>query len=167
MFEASKIPSEDKTFFYTQLCLELSKLLATEDHWISKLANTSSLLHQNLESINWVGFYLVKNSELVLGPFHGKPACTKIPFGKGVCGTSIQICETVLVPNVHEFPGHIACDANSNSEIVIPILINGVRVGVLDIDSPILNRFTPEDKIGLEAVVKILEEKLSPFAGFL
>ena len=111
-----------------------------------------------MTDLNWAGFYLMDNGSLLLGPFQGKVACIRIALGKGVCGTAAQLDETRLVPNVHEFPGHIACDSASNSEIVVPIHKDGKVIGVLDIDSPSLNRFSEEDKAGLEAFVKVLEE---------
>lgn len=124
---------------------------------IAILANASALLNQFLENINWVGFYLWKDERLVLGPFQGLPACVTIDYGKGVCGTAIKERETQVVPNVHEFPGHIACDAASKSEIVVPILINEEIYGVLDIDSPIYNRFSEIDQINLEKFVETLK----------
>lgn len=145
---------------YKILNKQLDVLTKTTTNNISILANVSALLFHELNEVSWVGFYLYKNGHLELGPFQGKVACTIIPFGKGVCGTSIEKEETVLVPNVHEFPGHIACDSESNSEIVIPIHFNGDLYGVLDIDSTSLNRFTTEDKDGLEQLVKTLEGNL-------
>lgn len=123
---------------------------------ISILANASALIWENLDNLNWAGFYLLEDDTLYLGPFQGKVACVEIAKGRGVCGTCVQKGQTVLVPNVHEFPGHIACDCASNSEIVVPIHVNGKIYGVLDIDSPNLNRFTAEDKAGLEEFVRIL-----------
>lgn len=128
---------------------------------ITILSNASALLYEALEGLNWCGFYLADNDVLYLGPFQGKVACTVIPFGKGVCGTAAIKNETVLVKNVHEFPGHIACDSASNSEIVIPIHRAGELYGVLDIDSPVLERFTDDDKAGLELVVTTLETTLN------
>lgn len=113
-----------------------------------------------LDNINWAGFYLLEENSLVLGPFQGKPACIEIPLGRGVCGTAALRDETLLVPNVHDFPGHIACDGASNSEIVIPIHNSGAVIGVLDIDSPVFDRFTEEDKAGLEAFVRIIEAEM-------
>ena len=129
-------------------------------HFIANLANASALLFDTLEDINWAGFYNMEQGRLVLGPFQGKPACIEIPLNKGVCGAAASRGETVLVKNVHEFPGHIACDSASNSEIVIPIRKKGAVVGVLDIDSPSIGRFTEDDKEGLERFVKILEREL-------
>jgi GAF domain-containing protein len=113
-----------------------------------------------MENINWVGFYRMEGRKLVLGPFQGKPACIEIPVGRGVCGTAVRDQQTVLVEDVHQFPGHIACDSASNSEIVVPIFHNGEIYGALDIDSPYVSRFTREDQRGLEEIVKILEENL-------
>lgn len=127
---------------------------------IANLANVSAAIWQAMEKINWAGFYLMEQGKLVLGPFQGKPACIEIPVGKGVCGTAVQEAKTILVKDVHQFPGHIACDSASNSEIVIPILKNGEIYGVLDIDSPYFARFTEEDQLGLEALVRVLEETL-------
>lgn len=133
----------------------------TEDvpHFVANLANASALLNEVLSDINWVGFYIMKDGKLVLGPFQGKPACIEIEVGKGVCGTAVEKDETQLVYDVHEFPGHIACDSASNSEIVVPLhKADGSIFGVLDIDSPKIGRFTIEDKAGLEAVSKIIEK---------
>ena len=127
---------------------------------ITILSNAAALLWDSLEDINWAGFYLVHGGRLELGPFQGKPACTVIEIGKGVCGTAVAEDRTQLVKNVHEFPGHIACDSASNSEIVVPVHAGGKIYGVLDIDSPILARFDEEDKAGLEAFVRILESIL-------
>lgn len=148
--------SEDLSANYTMLSKQLDALLTGETNVIANLSNASALLNQFFDQINWVGFYLVENGELVLGPFQGLPACVRIQFGKGVCGTSAEIMETVIVPDVHEFPGHIACDAASQSEIVLPIVKDGELVGVLDIDSPIKNRFSEEDAKGLEQFIQVL-----------
>lgn len=145
---------------YKVLCKQLSALTQDIPYPISNLANASALLWQELDKLNWAGFYLMENGILVLGPFQGKPACIEIPVGKGVCGTAVAEQKTQLVPDVHQFPGHIACDSASNSEIVIPIYKNGEIFGVLDIDSPYLNRFTEEDRAGLEAFVRVLETNL-------
>ena len=127
---------------------------------MANLANASALLWQTLKDINWAGFYKMEKGILVLGPFQGKPACIEIAVGRGVCGTAVAEDKTQLVYDVHEFPGHIACDAASNSEIVVPIHVNGEIWGVLDIDSPNVGRFTEEDKEGLERFVKVLEQVL-------
>ncbi len=142
---------------YVMIQRQLQSLLEGETHWLANLANTSALLFSELRDVNWVGFYLCEGSELVLGPFQGKPACVRIPLGKGVCGTAADQRRVIVVPDVHEFPGHIACDASSRSEVVIPMIIpDGTLVGVLDVDSPVLHRFTDEDASGCSAVVDIL-----------
>ena len=145
---------------YKLLCAQLKALTEDVENVISNLSNASALLWQELADINWAGFYKMEGGILVLYPFQGKTACTKISVGKGVCGTAVAENKTQLVPDVHQFPGHIACDCASNSEIVVPIHVNGEIWGVLDIDSPSLNRFTEEDQVGLEAFVEILEEVL-------
>ena len=145
---------------YDLLCRQLSALIDGVPHRCANLANAAALLYQALPALNWAGFYLAEGDCLVLGPFQGKPACVEIPFGKGVCGTAAAERITQRVPNVHEFPGHIACDGASNSEIVVPMLVNGAVVGVLDLDSPVFDRFTAEDQRGLETFVQILCEKL-------
>ena len=142
---------------YKVLCKQLSALTQDIPYPISNLANASALLWQELDRLNWAGFYLMEKGMLVLGPFQGKPACIEIPVGKGVCGTAVAERKTQLVPDVHQFPGHIACDSASNSEIVIPIYKNGEIFGVLDLDSPCFHRFTEEDRVGLEAFVRVLE----------
>jgi L-methionine (R)-S-oxide reductase len=127
--------------------------------WFTNLANTAAVLYDRLPNINWAGFYLLRDRELLLGPFQGKPACLRIPYGKGVCGTALERSETLVVPNVDEFPTHIVCDSRSRSEIALPLKVNGRVVGILDIDSPQLNRFGAEDQRGLEEVLRILAEK--------
>ncbi|MBD8037513.1 GAF domain-containing protein [Solibacillus sp. A46] len=141
---------------YEQLAKHLDALLEGENDLIANLSNASALLNYFLEDINWVGFYLMKDGELVLGPFQGLPACVRIPVGRGVCGTAVKNNETIMVDDVHTFPGHIACDAASKSEIVIPLTANGTVFGVLDIDSPNEARFSLEDKEGLERFVGVL-----------
>ena len=145
-----------KTDVYDQLALQLSTLLAGERDLVANAANFAALVFHSLPDLNWAGFYFVKAGELVLGPFQGKPACMRIAFGRGVCGAAAAKCETTIVPNVHDFPGHIACDLESNSEIVIPLMKNERFIGVLDLDSPTLSRFDKDDAAGLEALVKIL-----------
>lgn len=140
---------------------QLKALIEDTTHTISVLSNVSALLMQSMEDISWAGFYLYHDNELILGPFQGKVACTRIPIGKGVCGKSAYDKKTYLVSNVHEFPGHIACDSASNSEIVIPILIDNQLYGVLDIDSTSLNRFTTNDQAILENFVTILCQHLT------
>ena len=145
---------------YTTLNLQLGWLTKNVPHRIANLANAAALLYHTLPDLNWAGFYMLEGEKLILGPFQGKTACIEIPVGKGVCGTAAAKNETLLVPDVHQFPGHIACDCASNSEIVIPLRRNGKVIGVLDIDSPEYRRFTPEDQAGLEAFAAILEEIL-------
>lgn len=153
---------------YNTLKLQLNELLAKETNFITNASNFSALIFNSLESLNWVGFYLLSNNDLLLGPFQGKPACTRISMGKGVCGTAAAHAKTIIVDDVHEFPGHIACDAASNSEIVIPIIINSKLYGVLDIDSPIKNRFDNNDKIHLEELLEILinNSNLEPVSNY-
>ena len=146
---------------YNLLTKQLQSLIEDEQNLIAILSNTSPILNDNLDQINWVGFYLIENEELILGPFQGHPACVHIAIGKGVCGTAVAEDKTQLVKDVHAFPGHIACDANSKSEIVIPIHVNDEIIGVLDIDAPITDRFTNEDKEGLEVIVKVIEKQLT------
>ena len=145
---------------YETLSKQLDTLLHGETDVIANLSNASALLNQFLTDVNWVGFYLMKDGQLVLGPFQGLPACFRIPVGRGVCGTAVEKQEIILVEDVHAFPGHIACDAASNSEIVIPLCKEGKVVGVLDIDSPLKARFTHEDAQGLEKFVNVLEKYL-------
>ena len=148
-------PNTPKDELYAQIAEQLRALLAGERDFIANAANLSSLLYHSLPDLNWVGFYLQKNGELVLGPFQGKPACIRIAIGKGVCGAAAQTRQTVLVDNVHEFPGHIACDNESNSEIVVPLIIEDRLIGVLDLDSPSLGRFDEEDAAGLNELAEI------------
>lgn len=135
---------------YEHLLKQVDSLLEGERDWVANLANAASLLYFSLEQVNWCGFYLLKGEELVLGPFMGKPACVRIPMGKGVCGTAAAERETQVVPDVFQFPGHIACDADSRSEIVVPMMSEGHLLGVLDIDSPVKNRFDQVDRKYLE-----------------
>lgn len=150
------IHATSKSEFYAALNRQVEAVLHGERDWVCNLAQTSALLMQAMPDLNWAGFYLLKDGGLVLGPFQGKVACVRIALGKGVCGTSAARRETVVVPNVHEFPGHIACDSASNSEVVVPLLHQGRLLGVLDLDSPKLNRFDTEDARGLERTVAIL-----------
>ena len=142
---------------YDSIIQQLTALTDGVPYEVANLANASALLWQELPDINWAGFYKMTGGALVRGPFQGKPACIRIPVGKGVCGTAVAEDRVQLVYNVHDFPGHIACDCASNSEIVLPIHKNGEIWGVLDIDSPSIGRFTEEDRVGLERVVEILE----------
>ena len=146
---------------YDLLCQQLSAMTEDIPYEVANLANASALLWETLEGINWAGFYKMTDGRLVLGPFQGKPACILIPVGRGVCGTAVAEDATQLVPDVHQFPGHIACDCASNSEIVVPIHVGGCIWGVLDIDSPHFDRFSAEDQAGLERFVKVLENVLT------
>lgn len=146
----------DEPTSYPQLLQELTAVLEGERDWIANTANCAALLFHSLPQLNWAGFYLLKGGELVLGPFQGRPACVRIAVGKGVCGAAAERRQTVVVPDVHQFPGHIACDAASRSEIVVPLLIGPRLVGVLDLDSPVLNRFSESDKLGLESLAAAL-----------
>lgn len=143
---------------YQTLNTRLSALVGGVPHQIANLANAAALLYHTLNGLNWAGFYLLEGDTLILGPFQGKPACIEIPVGRGVCGTAAAEDRTQLVRDVHQFPGHIACDSASNSEIVVPIHVDGKVVGVLDLDSPHVGRFTEADQAGLEEFVRILEE---------
>lgn len=150
----------EKKTDYSALWAQVSALTEGVPYPIANLANTSALLWEALHDINWAGFYILEKERLVLGPFQGKPACIVIPMGKGVCGTAAAEDKTLRVADVHVFPGHIACDSASRSEIVVPIHVGGAVWGVLDIDSPVENRFSPEDQAGLEQVVRLLENNL-------
>jgi GAF domain-containing protein len=158
MFDTHIDPTLDKPHLYVELARSLHALIVGESDWIANLANAAALLYHSLPDLNWAGFYLLKKDELVVGPFQGKPACVRIAIGKGVCGTAAARRETVIVPNVNEFPGHIACDSASNSEIVVPLVRDGLLIGVLDLDSPKLERFDAADRDGLERFVKVLME---------
>ena len=150
----------NKKEFYEDLNMQLEGLITSVPHLIANLANASALLYEYLEDINWAGFYLMEDGQLVLGPFQGKTACIEISVGKGVCGTAVAQDKLQVVEDVHKFPGHIACDSASNSEIVIPIHKNSEIFGVLDIDSPKFSRFTMEDAQGLQEFVNILEKNI-------
>jgi L-methionine (R)-S-oxide reductase len=139
---------------------QLFALIEDETNWIANLSNAAALLNQFLDEINWVGFYLYEEGQLILGPFQGLPACVRIPMGKGVCGTSAATEKTLRIEDVHQFPGHIACDAASRSEIVIPLMKDGKLFGVLDIDSPVTDRFDEIDQQGLEKFAEILSKQL-------
>lgn len=159
MFEVKQYSGQREKDY--ELVLQQLQALIEDDHdEISVLSNVAALLNQFLDDINWVGFYLWKKDELVLGPFQGLPACTRIAYGKGVCGTALKEEKTMLVPDVNKFPGHIACDAASQSEIVVPMFISGERYGVLDVDSPSLERFDNIDQTYLEKFVEILVQHL-------
>ena len=156
MFQATAVTATDKPGFYRDLDRQLGGLLAGERDFICNAANFSALIFQMLPDLNWAGFYVMRGNDLLLGPFQGKPACVRIPVlptPRGVCGAAAFERKTQLVANVHDFPGHIACDSASNSEIVVPIIVNDRVIGVLDIDSPLLNRFDAEDQTGVERLV--------------
>ena len=144
---------------YPALCAALRALISGVPHETANLANASALLYSELPRLNWAGFYLLEAETLVLGPFQGKPACIEIPLSRGVCGAAASSGKTVVVPDVHAFPGHIACDGASRSEIVVPLRRGGAVVGVMDLDSPEPGRFTEEDRAGLEAFAAVLEEE--------
>jgi GAF domain-containing protein len=158
MHESDSIvdPDQPKPALYAEIARQVQALTAGERDLIANLANTASLLYHSMPDLNWLGFYLLKEGELVVGPFQGKPACVRIAMGKGVCGVAAARRAPVIVANVHEFDGHIACDSASNSEIVLPILRGNELLGVLDVDSPKFSRFDAEDQAGLEQVVAAL-----------
>jgi L-methionine (R)-S-oxide reductase len=145
---------------YAELLRSADALTSGEPDAVANMANIAALLWEYLPDINWTGFYRVIDGELVLGPFQGKPACIRIPFGKGVCGTAAQSGETQLVEDVHAFPGHIACDANSASELVVPVTRNGTVIAVIDLDSPTLNRFDAEDAKGVELLARMIADRI-------
>lgn len=158
MFEIGKINAQNKQEFYKQLNIYLTGLISEETDWLAGISNASALLYLLLPDINWAGFYLYKGGELILGPFQGKPACVRIALGKGVCGTAAKTRKIQVVEDVNEFPGHIACDAVSQSEIVLPIIKDDKLIGVLDIDSPAKARFDKQDSEGLSSFVNILNQ---------
>ncbi|WP_058484927.1 GAF domain-containing protein [Defluviitalea phaphyphila] len=161
MFQGTdKININSKEEFYKELNTYLKGIIADEKDWLANISNASALLYQLMEDINWAGFYLYKDEELVLGPFQGKVACVRIPLGKGVCGTAAKTRKIQVIEDVHEFKGHIACDPISKSEIVIPIIKDGKLIGVLDIDSPIKARFDENDAKGLKDFVDILNRHI-------
>lgn len=159
--QVSTTANGTKFALYQEVCEQLHNLLANERNMVANAANTAALLRQHLPDVNWVGFYFVDGDELVLGPFQGKIACARIGFGKGVCGKSAADQKTVIVSDVSKFAGHIACDSASRSEIVVPLLNWGKLRGVLDLDSPILNRFDEDDQEGLESVVSVFMASLA------
>ena len=156
MFDVKDIPiSDNKRDFYASLAQQLTGLLEGERDMIANAANMSALIFQFLPDLNWAGFYFMRGPELVLGPFQGKTACVRIAVGRGVCGTAVERQESMVVPDVHAFPGHIACDSASRSELVVPLIADGRVLGVLDLDSPHPNRFDEEDREGCEQLVRI------------
>jgi GAF domain-containing protein len=152
--------AENKQQHYSELAQQVEAIVAGESDFVANMANVSAILYWALDNVNWAGFYLVKEGQLVLGPFHGQPACIRIPIGKGVCGTAVSENCIQLIDDVHQFSGHISCDAASNSEIVLPIRHNNQIIAVLDVDSPIIGRFDLEDKAGLSRIVEILQTTL-------
>jgi L-methionine (R)-S-oxide reductase len=155
-----------KTALYEDLAVQIDGLLAGETDVTANLANAAAAIFHVLPALNWAGFYLLRGSELVLGPFQGKPACVRIPVGKGVCGTAAAAHRSVVVPDVHAFPGHIACDSASQSELVVPLIHGGTLIGVLDLDSPLLARFDALDQAGCEALVAVIVRHLAPAGLF-
>lgn len=155
MFEAAPIVAESKAALYAELAVQARALLQGEPDRIANAANLSALAFQALPKLNWVGFYFFDGTELVLGPFQGKPACVRIPLDRGVCGAAASQRQTQLVPDVHAFPGHIACDAASRSEIVVPLVHRGELIGVWDVDSPVPDRFDEDDRKGMEALCQV------------
>jgi L-methionine (R)-S-oxide reductase len=155
MFQAATISASDKPGFYRELVQQLEGLLHGERDAIANAANLSALLYDAMPRLNWAGFYLMRGGELVLGPFQGKPASVRIPVGRGVCGTAVTRRESILVEDVHAFPGHIACDAASRSELVVPLIRHGEVIGVIDLDSPELGRFDADDQAGIEAIASL------------
>ncbi|HNQ90883.1 MAG TPA: GAF domain-containing protein [Verrucomicrobiota bacterium] len=162
MFELKLMVAADKAAAYSALEEQLRALLAGERDFVANAANTTALIYHALPGLNWAGFYRLVGDTLLLGPFQGKPACVRIPVGKGVCGTVAARREAVLAPNCRAFPGHIACDPASASELAVPLLKGGVLLGVLDLDSPICNRFDEADQAGLERLVAVFLESTDP-----
>jgi L-methionine (R)-S-oxide reductase len=160
MFELKTREAVGKPAFYAGVAADARALLEGERDPIANAANLAALIYHTLPDLNWAGFYLMKDGELVLGPFQGKPACVRIAVGKGVCGTAAARRESVLVPDVDAFPGHIACDSASRSELVVPLVKNGTLLGVLDLDSPSLSRFDDDDRRGCEVLVAIYLESI-------
>jgi L-methionine (R)-S-oxide reductase len=152
----------DKADLYAQLASQIDGLLAGESDAVANLANAAAAIYHALPTLNWAGFYLARGEELILGPFQGKPACVRIPFTQGVCGTAARTRRSILVPDVHEFPGHIACDAASRSELVVPLIRGNILLGVLDLDSPLPSRFDTQDQAGCEALVAVVMRHLGP-----
>jgi L-methionine (R)-S-oxide reductase len=164
-FQMAKTEIASKAELYADLQSQLRALLEGETDFIANAANFSSLLYHSLPDVNWAGLYLLRGDELVLGPFQGKPACVRVGIGKGVCGAAAEQRQTILVDNVHEFPGHIACDSASNSEIVVPLVVREQLIGVLDLDSPLLARFDDEDAKGLNELAQIFVDAVQRIGG--
>lgn len=156
MFQAKAIESDDKAGLYSELAQQLGALLSDERDAIANAANTAALLFTSLPDLNWAGFYFLRSpDELVLGPFQGKPACVRIAVGRGVCGAAVERRSSMLVKDVHDFADHIVCDADSRSELVVPLILDGQVFGVIDLDAPIPARFDPDDQRGIEALAAI------------
>lgn len=160
MFELKAIPTADKSDLYAELASQARGLLHDEHDLVANAANFSALLYHALPDVNWVGFYFIKDGELLVGPFQGKPACVRIAMGKGVCGTAAARRESIVVPDVTRFPGHIFCDGDSQSEVVVPLIKAGELLGVLDVDSPKLARFDDLDRAGLEQLAATFVDSL-------
>jgi L-methionine (R)-S-oxide reductase len=160
MYDFQADPDQPKAEFYRELVSAADALTAGEPDGVANMANVAALLWQLVPDLNWAGFYRAIGGELVLGPFCGKPACIRIPFGRGVCGTAASSGQTQLVPDVHAFPGHIACDAASRSELVVPVLREGAVVAVIDFDSPSIARFDSDDQAGIEALAQLLSSRI-------
>jgi len=158
MNQIKEINFETKDQLYKYMNIKLTGLIGSESNALANLSNASALLWLLIKDINWAGFYLYTEDQLILGPFQGKPACVRIDMGKGVCGRAAETRQSQVIKNVHDFPGHIACDSASNSEIVVPIIHDDKLIGVLDIDSPYINRFNDEDRLGLEKFVATLNK---------
>lgn len=161
MFIVPTLDASDPTAFYDELADQLIALLGEERDPTANMANMASLLWHSMPGLNWAGFYVLRHDELVLGPFQGKPACVRIAIGRGVCGAAVERRASVRVDDVHAFPGHIACDAASRSELVVPVVQHGRILGVLDLDSPHPDRFTSADQDGVERLVRILAERIN------
>ena len=149
-----------KNSLYDEIAQQLEGLLTEETDRIANAANTAALLYSRIPDINWLGFYFLRARELVLGPFQGEPACIRIPVGRGVCGVAAETRESQVVPNVHEFADHIVCDTRANSELVVPVVVNGELIGVLDVDSPSFDRFDEQDRVGMERLAGIFADSL-------
>ena len=160
MFEARTITAATKVDFYRELAGQMRGLIGAEPDATANAANTAALIFHSLADINWAGFYFLRGGELVLGPFQGKPACIRIPIGRGVCGTAAAQRKSLLVEDVHAFPGHIACDVVSRSELVVPLLSGDLLIGVLDLDSPLLGRFDADDQAGIESIAALYVQSL-------
>ena len=160
MYEFAINASAPKSELYRDLVSAADAITSGEPDTVANMANIAALLWEYLPDVNWTGFYRMLDGELVLGPFQGKAACIRIPLGKGVCGTAASTGETQLVEDVHAFPGHIACDANSASELVVPVMRDGKVIAVIDLDSPSLNRFDADDAAGIETLAKILSDRI-------